>query len=66
MKTVNEDGETHLGGGGNWKVDGEVIRGEVNVPIDNIEADVVDVVLYNPSHWIEGEYNITIEKPAEE
>lgn len=66
MKTVNEDGETHLGGGGNWKADGEVIRGEINVLIDNIEADAVDVVLYNPSHWIEGEYNITIEKPAEE
>jgi len=66
MKTVNEDGEKHLGVGGNWKVDGEVIRGEVNVPIDNVEADAVDVVLYNPSHWIEGEYNITIEKPVEE
>ncbi|MDO4532078.1 MAG: hypothetical protein Q4C06_08865, partial [Bacillota bacterium] len=63
MKTVDEAGKTHLGG--SWDMDGEVIHGEVNVNIDDIAENAVDIVLYNPSHWIEGEYNIIIEKPVE-
>jgi len=65
MKQVKAEEEIHLGGGISWGLDGKVLRGEVDVYLDDLQKSAVDVVLYHPSHWIEGEYNIIIEKPTE-
>ena len=56
-------GEHTLRGDISW---GESIHyGEVSFDVGYTDGKTADVTFYNPTYWIEGEYNIVIEDIAE-